>query len=81
MSKPYSGIAKPLNKVNAYAQCNLGWMYANGRGVAQDDEQAVFWYRKAAEQGNAIAQFNLGKMYENGHGVEQDDETSCILVS
>ena len=35
-------------------------MYDKGRGVEQDDEQAVFWYRKAAEQGNARAQCNLG---------------------
>ncbi|WP_411728714.1 tetratricopeptide repeat protein [Methyloglobulus sp.] len=53
-------------------------MYADGRGVEQDDEQALFWYRKAVEQGNAGAQFNLGKMYENGSGVEQDDEQAVF---
>ena len=37
-------------------------MYDNGRGVAQDDKQAVAWYRKAAEQGDADAQLLLGKM-------------------
>ena len=31
-------------------------MYANGRGVPQDDAQAVAWYRKAADQGDADAQ-------------------------
>ncbi|MDO5357057.1 MAG: tetratricopeptide repeat protein, partial [Conchiformibius sp.] len=41
---------------------------------AQDDEQAVAWFRKAAEQGMADAQFNLGMMYEHGEGVAQDDE-------
>jgi len=25
-------------------------MYENGTGVAQDDKQAVIWYRKSAEQ-------------------------------
>jgi uncharacterized protein len=40
--------------------------------VAQDYNEAVKWYRKAAEQGNAPAQSNLGFMYENGHGVAQD---------
>jgi len=25
-------------------------MYKNGTGVAQDDKQAVIWYRKSAEQ-------------------------------
>ncbi|MCY2954243.1 MAG: aminotransferase class I/II-fold pyridoxal phosphate-dependent enzyme [Planctomycetota bacterium] len=28
-----------------------GWMYANGRGVAKNDKQAVEWYRKAAALG------------------------------
>jgi uncharacterized protein len=39
---------------------DLGWMYADGRGVTQDDGQAVSWFRKAAEQGDAVAQNNLG---------------------
>ena len=51
---------------DADAQYNLGVMYANGRGVRQDDAQAVQWYRKAAEQGDAEAQFNLGVMYADG---------------
>jgi len=52
---------------------DLGLIYEVGRGVGRNDEQAVFWYRKAAEQGNATAQNTLGSMYENGYGVEQDD--------
>ena len=51
----------------------LGWMYANGRGVEQDDAEAVKWYRLAAEQGDADAQASLGWMYASGRGVEQDD--------
>jgi hypothetical protein len=56
----------------ASAQCNLGVMYANGRGVPQDYGQAVYWYREAADQGHATAQNNLGVMYAEGHGVSQD---------
>ena len=37
-----------------------------------DKEQAVYWYRKAAEQGHATAQFNLAVSYRNGEGVAQD---------
>lgn len=33
------------------AQYNLGWMYANGRGVPRDDGRAVFFFQAAAEQG------------------------------
>jgi len=55
------------------AQYYLGWMYANGEGVPEDDAQAVRWHRKAAEQGLAIAQNNLGWMYASGEGVPEDD--------
>ena len=58
---------------DATAQFNLGNMYANGQGVAQNYQEAVKWYRLAAEQGDADAQFNLGVMYANGRGVTQDD--------
>jgi hypothetical protein len=57
---------------NASAQLNLGYMYANGRGVPENDVEAVKWYRLAAEQGLAIAQFNLGNMYRTGEGVPED---------
>ena len=54
------------------AQFNLGFMYSNGQGVAQDYVEAVKWYKLAAAQGNASAQLNLGFMYYNGQGVAQD---------
>ena len=56
----------------ASAQSNLGVMYENGTGVAQDSAAAVSWYRKAADQGDAKAQYNLGLMYAKGQGVPQD---------
>lgn len=52
---------QPLaEKGNPEAQFRLGWMYAHGEGVMQSDEEAVKWYRKAAQQDHVIAQFNLG---------------------
>jgi TPR repeat protein len=47
-------------------------MYSNGKGVPEDDAEAVKWYRKAAEQGHEFAQYNLGLMYANGRGVAAD---------
>ena len=44
-----------------------------GRGVAQDNMEALKWYRKAAEQNYAPAQSNLGYCYEYGRGVAKDD--------
>lgn len=58
---------------DAEAQCSLGFLYSNGRGVAQDDAFAANWYQKAAYQGHAGAQFNLGCMYATGRGVTLDD--------
>jgi len=36
---------------DATAQYNLGWMYANGRGVERSDELAAYYFHAAAEQG------------------------------
>jgi TPR repeat protein len=67
-------LLRPLaDRGDAEAQFNLGVMYANGRGVPQDDWAAASWYRKAADQGNALAQNNLGNRYANGRGVAQND--------
>ena len=63
---------KAAERGYAAAQYNLGFMYDNGRGVAQDYTKAVEWYTKSAEQGHARAQFNLGLKYANGQGVAQD---------
>ncbi len=41
------------NQGDPEAQISLGFMYAEGQGVPQDDAEAVRWYRKAAEQGHA----------------------------
>ena len=60
----------------AAAQNNLGAMYEQGQGVAQDYKVAVKWYTLAAEQGDAWAQFNLGLMYAQGQGVAQDYKTA-----
>ncbi len=38
------------------AQFNLGWMYANGRGVERSDELAAYFFKLAAEQGHGPAQ-------------------------
>jgi soluble lytic murein transglycosylase-like protein len=44
---------------DAQAQYNLGWMYANGRGVERNDVTAAFFFHAAAEQGLEAAQAML----------------------
>lgn len=66
---------RPLaEKGDAYAQYNLGRMYAKGEAVLQDYKEAAKWVLLAAKQGIPIAQYNIGVMYQNGFGVPQDNK-------
>jgi len=51
---------------------NLGFMYAKGIGIEQNEKDGVEWYHKAAELGHVTSQFNLGVMYAKGRGIEQN---------
>ena len=54
------------------AQYRLAQMYADGIGVAEDDEEALHWFRQAADQGSLEAQSELALMYSLGRGVRRD---------
>ena len=53
---------------DAEAQNKLGFLYAKGEGVAEDDREAAKWFRKAAEQGLAKAQLQPGLLVRQGRG-------------
>ena len=54
---------RPLAKQgHRKAQKTLGWMYANGRGVAQDDVMAFVWFTVAVENGDRTAWRNLASV-------------------
>ena len=48
------------------AQVLLGVMYDYGLGIPEDDEEALRWYRKSADQGHADGQLSLAGVYELG---------------
>ena len=52
------------------AQCNLGVMYEEGRGIERNLAEAARLYMLAAKQGVPLSQYNLGAMYEEGRGVQ-----------
>lgn len=57
------------------AQFEVARCYQNGTGVEKSEENALVWYKKAAEQGNAEAQCVLGGcFYYQTLGVEKDDK-------
>jgi TPR repeat protein len=47
-------------------------MYQQGFGLEKNLEQALYWFRKGADQGDATAQFYVGAMYLYGTGTTKE---------
>ena len=76
-----SDITTLINKANtgdASAQNELGICYAKGKGVTEDLNEAIKWYRKAAEQGHAEAQNKVGNYYFDGKGGLPQDYVEAV---
>ena len=56
---------------DADAQTSVAEMYLAGRGVEQNPQQAVEWFRAAARQGDAVAQVNLGLLLARAEMLEE----------
>ena len=59
---------KAANEGYAPAQVWLGDILDK----AEEDQEAVEWYRKAAAQGSPAGEYGLGQMYAKGEGVKKD---------
>ena len=55
-----------------WAQLYYGRFLCKGIGTALAPDEAVVWFRKAADQDCPAAFYELGVCYENGEGVERD---------
>ncbi len=66
---------------DAAAQNNLGMMYYDGDGVAQNYGEAVRYFRLAADQGDAGGQFAVGRMYYDGRRCYSELWRGCPLFS
>ena len=58
------------------AQTRLGELL----DVAEQNEEAVGWFRKAADQGDAAGEFSLGRMYATGEGIGKDTEKAVYWI-
>ncbi len=76
---PLEDLLRCAEQGNPRVQLTLGLKYASGDGIAEDDVEAVRWFRAAAEGGGARAQYNLGVMYTSGEGVARDDAEAVRL--
>ncbi len=75
----YDVMVSAAEKGLAPAQCELGYMYAEGLGVTQDREKSEHWYRMAANQGDGSALASLGFMYYDGTVVPKDRSEAAKL--
>ena len=58
---------------DAQGMMGMNWIYGNGKGVPENDAEALRWLRMAAEHGSTDAMESLGYDCENGgKGVTQD---------
>lgn len=63
-----------------FAQNEVAYLYAAGKGTSRDYEKAIFYYTKAAEHGLASAQLNLGLMYIRGMGTPVNKEVGLKWI-
>ena len=68
----YLNMAAEQDQVNAMT--TIGWNYFLGdNGAEQNDEEAIYWNKRASHLGFAIASYNMGFFYYSGlAGVKQD---------
>ena len=65
-------VSKGCHLGNAEAMLGMSWIYGNGRGVQEDDAEAMRWRKMSAEHGDPIAMSSIAYDYEQGKGVTQD---------
>ena len=70
------GYLELAEQGDSSAQAELGYLFAVGLGVAQDDRAAAYWYQQAALQNIPDASKAMAAMYALGRGVPRDDQAA-----
>lgn len=63
------------------AQHLVGLMYRDGNGVSANLEEAIRWFKKAAEQGEGYSQFEIAKLYFQGKYPTKDKEDGSKWIT
>ena len=72
MQQALAGDSKAQNNIAAY--------YKEGYYVKQDCNQAVYWYRKLAQQNATVGMYGLGQCYATGCSVQQNLQTAANYI-
>lgn len=75
-SKAVNSYIKAASKGHVLAQRALAKYYLE---LVGDSRQALFWARKAWDQGDAESAYILGMMYDMGFGVQEDDDAALAF--
>ena len=79
------GVPKSIDKaIDLLTQCkdkafrlySIGKLFYDGEEVEQSYEEAIKWWRLAADANSGYAKYMLGDCYKNGQGVERSYEES-----
>jgi len=63
------------------AETEIGKLYLEGKGVDQDDVEAVRWFQLAADNYDLGGIYHLGRQYLLGEGIEQNSDEAARLFS
>ena len=72
MAAAFHLLRQEADAGDAEAQINLGYLYARGQGVKQDQAEAFRLYAHSAAQGNSEGMNALGYKYQFATGVPKD---------
>ena len=65
---------------DAACQFQLGYLYANGKGVRQDDQEAIHWYRLSARNGYPDGLIAMAEAFDLGRGVSKNPIAAYALA-
>jgi TPR repeat protein len=75
-------LIKLANDGNSLAQFRLGGLYYHGQLVPEDENLAIYWWKKSAAQGNAEAMYQIAQAYLFGSttakGVADADREAAL---
>jgi len=63
------------------AQEYMAMLYSFGDGVRQSTERAIYWHKRAADNGSPSSQLAVGSRYLLGQGVVQDTKTGAHYIA
>ena len=80
--KAYRLYMKYTSKIESpEAAYKLGWMYENGKGVEEDPNKAIYWYKKAAKWD--LSKSNMEQIYEtlyrNLDPLDSEESTNTLV--